>query len=163
MTEPVERFKAGRDGGDPRAADEILVDFLRARLDEDEAVAKAAADDGGAPWALSDYVDRVGDTAQDVVTLRDAQGETLAANNNYGDLGDDEIRHIARWDPARVLAEIDAKRQIVDEYAAIDVDANRLNDAAMHLTWTLLGNVVRELAVPYASHTDYRPEWRPVS
>lgn len=64
--------------------------------------------------------------------------------------------HIARHDPARVLAEVDAKRRILDECeSAIRKSAPRsnLND----LGWTVL----RPLALPYADRPGYRDEWRP--
>lgn len=64
----------------------------------------------------------------------------------------DAARHIARWDPARVLAECEAKRQIVERCAAVDF--------AMPSTHLAHG-VLALLALPYADHPDYRDEWRP--
>jgi hypothetical protein len=58
--------------------------------------------------------------------------------------------HIARWDPARVLAEVDAKRQILD--LATDV-TEMSHDTA--------DTMIRLLALPYADRPGYREEWRP--
>jgi hypothetical protein len=58
------------------------------------------------------------------------------------------IPHVMRWSPARVLAECEAKRRIVRiAVDQIDEDSG--------------GELLRLLALPYASHPDYREEWRP--
>jgi hypothetical protein len=72
----------------------------------------------------------------------------------------DRLEHIARHDPARVLAEVAAKRRIVGMLSSI-VPAKETNpikseDAVALADWTL-----RLLALPYADHNDYRQEWGP--
>jgi hypothetical protein len=76
--------------------------------------------------------------------------------------GDDDggfaALHARRWTPARVLAECDAKGQLVELHPAGEHDCpgdDRGDDPGrccptLHL-----------LALPYADHPDYRPEWRP--
>jgi hypothetical protein len=59
---------------------------------------------------------------------------------------------IARWHRARVLAECDAKRRI------IELQRNDLRDDPQD--WEA-DEVLRLLALPYADHPDYRAEWRP--
>lgn len=56
--------------------------------------------------------------------------------------------HVARHDPARVLAECEAKRRIVEEVLPIHPDYDPLY-------------VQRLLALPYADHPDYQEAWRP--
>ena len=51
--------------------------------------------------------------------------------------------HIARWDPARVLAECEAKRQLIERVGNPDWAGFRI------------------LALPYADHPDYQQEWKP--
>jgi hypothetical protein len=74
--------------------------------------------------------------------------------------------HIARWDPARVLAECEAKRRIVeaaDEATGLDmtVDSERLVGPRDLVADPYLGDVMlRLLAMPYADHPDYAEEWR---
>ena len=69
----------------------------------------------------------------------------------WADAGEPDWQHIARWDPARVLAECEAKRRIVEQLAPIAEE-----------TWDVdLGRVLKLLALPYADHPDYRQEWRP--
>ena len=49
-----------------------------------------------------------------------------------------------KWDPARVYAECKAKRRIVEYLSGSDPSEQP---------------VMYFLALPYASHPDYRPEW----
>jgi hypothetical protein len=62
--------------------------------------------------------------------------------------------HIALHDPASVLADIAAKRAIVDECER----AQRYEDHG----WALADAVLRLLALPYQSHPDYQQAWRPL-
>lgn len=57
---------------------------------------------------------------------------------------------------ARVLAECEAKRRIV-ESAEFVRDTPSIHDDAR----TFMSNVLRRLAAVYAEHPDYREEWRP--
>ncbi|WP_030670760.1 DUF6221 family protein [Streptomyces rimosus] len=117
-----------------------LVQFLRDRLDEDEAVARACAGDGG--WDASNIA-------------------------IYGpDLAPEVREHMARHDPARVLAEVEAKRQIIElcEPPLVDVTGYGPVESRDYIpgegeAWGL--PVLKRLALPYANHPDYREEWRP--
>ncbi len=68
---------------------------------------------------------------------------------------DRDRQHIACHDPARVLAEIDAKRRIID---ALDVTEDRQIPAE---AWLVGNEIKKAIALPYAGHPDYREEWRP--
>ncbi|WBB73251.1 DUF6221 family protein [Micromonospora sp. WMMD1128] len=78
--------------------------------------------------------------------------------------------HIARHDPARVLAEVDAKRRIIDEHEPYP-QPQRMATGEI-LACSTCGSVddspvewpcptVRLLALPYADRAGYRDEWRP--
>jgi hypothetical protein len=74
--------------------------------------------------------------------------------------------HCERFDPARVLAECEAKRRIVEEHARVWVNPLHAPDPAMqrymHKGRTNgLYFALQALALPYADHPDYREEWRP--
>lgn len=109
-----------------------LVAFLRARLDEDARLARRCAGDDCGDWVAR------GDTVD--FCQMDLRGfhPTIAA-------------HVARYDPARVLAAVDATRRVVD------AAERRLREAADPLAVAVL----RALALPYADHADYRVRWRP--
>lgn len=122
-----------------------LVTFLRARLDEDGARAKAA---GGDSWRRQDH-------PSETVAIYDSKGEPVVYDE--GSPTEEQAAHITRHDPARVLAEVDAKREVV-----------RLAERAYdyHETFTngfaaAMEHALRLFALPYADHADYREEWRP--
>jgi hypothetical protein len=115
-----------------------LIAFLRARLDEDEQVALAAKG-----HRVFDGTGIVADRDRSVT------------------LGSHVATHIARHDPARVLADVEAKRQIIEGFAELHHNPARHTDAVLHLQWNVLRHVVLVLAQPFADHPDYREEWRP--
>lgn len=55
--------------------------------------------------------------------------------------------------PARMLADVEAKRRIVKAYQYLVSDPELRMQA-----WTF---ALRCLAEPYAKHPDYRPDWKP--
>lgn len=130
-----------------------LVEFLLARITEDE---------NGAHQVLRDYAEHSAtwdNPCTGVINIGDPGLEGLVA------LGDGPLAiHIADWDPARVLAECDAKRRIFKIHSEIvtgDIPTERAfdfcnEDLEQHPCPTL-----RLLALPYAEHPDYRDEWRP--
>ncbi len=93
--------------------------FLLARIAEDEAVARAA-------MVMGQGVDTIG-------------------THSLPEFAE----HVTAWQPARVLAECEAKRQIVE-------------DATGQHTSSVEGYaIMRILATVYADHPDYREEWKP--
>ena len=105
-----------------------LSDFLLARFAEDEAVARRVTlDDGTWSWASVDF--------------------------NFSEAAE----HGNRWSPARVLAECEAKRRIVEWaesppcwYAPCGL-ANQVESTDA---------LLRALALPHADHPDFDPAWR---
>ncbi|GGW15787.1 hypothetical protein GCM10018980_51560 [Streptomyces capoamus] len=159
---PVETRSVAVPPGVELAAAQEFVEWLRSQLSEDERIARAA----GGRW-------------------RELSGNWVAAAE--GDhrvamvLAAGERAHIVAHDPARVLREIDAKRQILglynsaveeratlrarmrevidsdrDEFGRLHNEETRLIETARTLT-----PVVRLLALPYADRPGYREDWRP--
>ena len=140
-----------------------LVTWLRAQLDEDERVARAATRPTMCPeWACSSREVFTGDAAVRKVA-------DVAWSDDIG-------AHIARHDPARVLAEVDAKRRILDQHRPADSECTtccgesyieetwdgeeeRISRKRASLTWPC--PTVRLLALPYANRRGYRDEWKP--
>jgi len=135
-----------------------LVAFLRARLDEEKAGAKAATD---GPWAAWDgpALHGLGDLIHPVLT----PGQKPGSRASIVTASWLDAEHIASHDPARVLAEVEAKRQLVEAYA--EVAANDVDEPYEYAYgWANgLGLAVRCLASSYASHPDYRAEWAPAA
>lgn len=120
-----------------------LVAWLRAQLDEDERVAKDAT---SGPWsAVESYPD---------AWVINGPTYNIASEGRDGDISSGDSTHIARHDPARVLAEVAAKRRIIDEHLPIDpCDAH---DAALR---SIPCETLRLLASVYAGRPGWREEW----
>lgn len=125
-----------------------LIAFVRAQLDEDERVARSAAASQGQRWwgnvppgTGHPHTVRREDTRQLVILTRSDNADPVAA-----------IQHIALWDPARALAEVEAKRQLLDDLVR-ELGDDDTNETAR---W-----YVQLLALPYAGRDGYRESWRP--
>ncbi|MEU8040894.1 DUF6221 family protein [Streptosporangium sp. NPDC049078] len=128
-----------------------LVEFIRARIEEDEMVAVAAT---RGPWtwtAPRGYPQQVSNSRAVLI----AETYTNPAFPAY------DIEHIVRHDPNRVFREVAAKRKLLDDLfpdiqgmdGMIEGEWGHHNPAADRL--------LEVLALPYADHDDYREEWRP--
>lgn len=110
-------------------------------------------------------------TLTEFLLARIAEDEAAAREvmaDNFGDgpigTGDDpwpsERAFAERYTVARVLAECEAKRRIVEEHSGItatDIDWSACSvcrDTSPCVT-------LRALALPYADHPDYREGWKP--
>jgi uncharacterized protein DUF6221 len=136
-----------------------IVEFLLARIAEDEAVARVGdAASYPAPWSTEQVdLDTYGVASR--VVCDGGSGDVV------GDPIDDDLAaHIARWDPARVLAECATKRRLITEHRPIDGMCGHCSqdeEQPAPVGWwvptpceTLLA-----LAAIYADHPDYDPAW----
>ena len=116
-----------------------LTEFLAARLDEDEAAAKAVV---GNP-------------------IFDGTGIVIMRNASTGDrsvtIPSHVATYIARHDPARVLREVGAGRKILEHWQYLkrhdapgNPDPDHFEDYA-----------VRPLAAVWSDHPDYDEAWKP--
>ena len=117
------------------------IEFLTARYDEDEAGARAAHGRWSPTWSVDPEEWATG------VGVQDGDGRSVAAVH-----GTYHADHIARHDPARVLADLAAKRKLLQLWRTIDVgvyspDANQLADAMM-----------QQLLAPYGKRAIWRQE-----
>lgn len=137
-----------------------LTEFLLARIAEDEEVAQWAASDRR--WDYNIHNESLYEVyaGTDRCPEHDIEGSPNDCDDNpiarlEADFTYERTAligfHIARHDPARVLAECAAKRRIVDriEWAA---RVGSLTDSLLL--------VAQCLAHPYADHPDFDPEWR---
>lgn len=108
-----------------------LVDFLRARLADDDAVAFFASED------------------EKIIG-------PLAAHGIADD--DHRVPHVNRWSPARVHAECVTKLRILDAYESTQPPWPSHGEDT---EWLAVEWALKCLALPYVDHPDYREEWKP--
>jgi hypothetical protein len=143
-----------------------LVDFINARLDEDEQAARAVVSShereprlvpcvAAADWSHRYDSDDYGGTE-----VADGAGHVIVPMSYES--GALQRIHIARHDPARVLAEVDAKRRIIAEHQASAEFMNRPENRHIPAGETHgLYTALKMLALPYDQHPDYQEQWRP--
>lgn len=127
-----------------------LVEFLLEQIAEDQAVAEAAVMEGhewgGARWMVPEG------TMTDQVCIDNGRrwgGATVVYDE--GSPSAEQAAHIARHDPARVLAECEAKRAQIDHLVrSMESDYAPWNEQQLRI-----------MAVVYADRPGYREEWRP--
>lgn len=132
-----------------------IVEFLEARLAEDEAIARACAD---------------ADHEGPELRVRIVRGEGMyvfgphevAPSGRFGYEEDARTRHFERHDPARALREIAAKRALIDKFKDADLGAPYTESPKVDhwddwqvACYEVLSNIARI----YCRHPDYRPEW----
>lgn len=133
-----------------------LVGFLRERLQEDERAAREATP---GPWTVN------GPFGDDAINAEEA-GVCVVGGGRWGGEAsvfetDADKDHIARHDPARVLAEVDAKRRILDLYDTALRWAEGTAGATAGYACRLARETLALLAVPYAQHPGYDESWKP--
>jgi hypothetical protein len=133
-----------------------LIAFLVARLDEDEAAAKAAQDRLSGRFAAG-FTGTAGNPGSEEWRNR-LRG--LRAKGRY--LDDDYRDYIARHDPARALRDIEADRKLLALYAEVaDMDRDDPEPEYAYGRAVGLGEATRLRAARFSDHPDYRQEWAP--
>lgn len=151
-----------------------LVEFLEARLAEDEAVAREAItpDRPGTHWEWESTADD--DDPESPRWLRTV--EEFPTKSGVGDLPgfplygctadpSPAMNHIARQDPARILREVAAKRAVMiaaDDATSYDmtVESDRGVGSRNMIEDPYVGDVIlRALASAYSDHPDFNPDW----
>lgn len=165
-----------------------VVEFLLARIAEAERDARSCMVVYPPPWGVIDrgHMASVQADAPDFHSVAQLQQEQLAPDARAADpwLGD-RLLHVARHDPAFVLAECEAKRKIVALHESWPVLAEtplKFDDsesesfifrASQKIVWLTNREYVARfggeapttpvllaLAGVYADHPDFREEWR---
>ena len=148
--------------------DMTITEFLLARIDEDETVARAA---DGPDW--SPGYERDGEPGKWrgikawLVCLRpDDPINSMAVGDVLLSGRQGATTHAVRFDPARALAECEAKRRIVEHHSRdADPEGDDMADTCAICSssgpdaqgWPC--DTLRYLAVVYADHPDYDPAW----
>jgi hypothetical protein len=140
-----------------------IADFLAARIYDDEQAAREPVPYGSSPaapaggWRWSDDYG---------VIKAEAPGlESYVLEVGRDGMSWDGLEaHVARWDPARVLLECEAKRGILLDYMTRRRQAEAANrcletDAIYYALPSDLP--LRYLALPYRDHPEYSEAWAP--
>lgn len=131
---------------------DALVAFVRARLDEDEATARAV----GVPdiWRA--------DSSWAAELLNPLPSQRHEHPGYVPMITQADLDHIARHDPARVLREVEAKRELLAWYLrALEFEQRPGSPFQVPFaTREVLEKVLRILANAWDSHPDFREEWR---
>ncbi len=123
--------------------------WLMERIAEDEAVAREAASDRPGPWVQGDH-DAPGWDRDLVYYHSDWSGWTQF---DYESMA----AHIARHDPARAIAECEAKRRVVER-------CQWWTTSPFYVEWGILDlaeEVLQHLVRVYADRPDFPLEWPP--
>lgn len=138
-----------------------IITFLRARLDEDERIAREVTD---AIW----YQSTLPGDQYNIAVVITRRTDLASGNDQFVakcgievlENGEYNAAHIARWDPARVLAEVKTKRRITTRHSwpaqyAADLATENCPTCEVKPPCATL----RILAEPYAGHPDYDQAW----
>ncbi|MDJ0405865.1 DUF6221 family protein [Rhodococcus erythropolis] len=146
-----------------------IVEFLEARIAEDEAVAQDAgaramewrSSNGSVAGGGKPYVD---DWSEDEPLTQYGGEVTIVYDEGWPE--DVEAEHIARQDPDRILREVAAKRKIINDhrvgswYVYTDDDTRACEtcgDSTVRWPCATIG----ALAAIFSDHPDFNEEWRP--
>ena len=117
-----------------------LVEFLEARLAEDELMATAAIE-GAADWHVFYAYRDVKDGDGHYVVLADRQCPTA-----------EQAAHIARHSPVRVLRQTEAARVVIAEFLRLDALGDLPGRAVAE-------TALKQLAAVHWDHADFDPAW----
>lgn len=156
-----------------------IVEFLEARLTEDEAVATAAT---GLNWRWKPELGDDDDSQDQGPWLVSDKSFELSGGGSYSEnvlstwvtgawgglsVEDSDAAHMVRHDPARILREVAAKRELLE----LHYDGNpgpgdihycgTCHDYYMHQAEDWPCETVRVLASTFSDHPDFNEEWRP--
>jgi hypothetical protein len=142
-----------------------LTEFLTARIDEDAETAREAARAWHPSWVAKHSATAYGwrnsrageNPAVPMVVTGDEHGSQMLMSPWDADTDAAIVEHVARHDPARVLAECEARRRIVR------LHGNDWNPRGKCQVCDEVGpcDTLCALALPYVDHPDYDEAWRP--
>lgn len=135
-----------------------IEEFIRARLDEDQAAANGAREDWGAEWQACGtwWLEGVQHyTVSDI-----ARGELGHVAYAY----EENVTHIARHDPARVLRQVAMLRAILHLHRSEETADKPpflvcRHDQVAQMTGLYPCLTVQHIAAMWSDHPDYRQEW----
>ena len=121
-----------------------LTDFLLARIEEDEAVAREAVN-----------------LSSGIGVTREWAWVRFWGSSERPQMPSSSSFYAGAPTPARVLAECEAKRAIVQGWGQFLAGAPEWAEREMPSVLRMARMTLHALALPYADHPDCRQEWKP--
>lgn len=154
-----------------------MVEFIEEQLAEDEATIKAMGAEGAGRWWVGQRFDGSldPDGSTVFVDVRRSDGLGYIHLGAPGMFAGPTATHIARHDPATVLADVAAKRAIIamhelcEQKNSADMVCRgapefyrycecQSEDGMIHGAWPC--DTLKHLVAPYASRPGFKDEWR---
>ncbi len=132
-----------------------LITFLRAQLDERELMLRTVS-----PARMAWATFRHADGSMRYTSVVSANGDVWVCDGHT--VEPDSVQVV--FDRDQELVDVAAKRQIIDLVLDEDngvIAADRNIECEWGCTSDLHERLLRLLALPYASHPEYREEWKP--
>lgn len=142
-----------------------IVAFIRARLTEQAQAARRAATDGAMDWRYESYYDHEDSATICLLSFGDhsMSADQGSRPDDDNPLTLDELRHIARHDPARVLRGVEADRAILEMFEtaqlSVEVADGTPLAGATRLKAKTLRRVLAARAAQWSDHPDFDPSW----
>lgn len=146
-----------------------LTEFLEARWNEEQQVAEAAIPEGGSgrwPWTCRHEGMEQPPPSHDLCAWLGGCDEEIDLHDDGGH-SVEQAKHIAYWDPARALADIEAKRAILaihepfyehgDDEKKYPL-CHRCEDGTQRLV-AFPCETTLALVQPHRDHPDFDPTW----
>jgi hypothetical protein len=140
-----------------------LIAWLSVQLDDDERVASIIRHGGYLPpiWHATVRPDGSADLYAEEKINYPPDAESEFDPEPFAHVEADRLQHehIARWDPARVLAEVEAKRTLIARLEGLLMYATSPNYAHTGIeAWAT--DTLKQVALPMAGRDGWREEWR---
>jgi hypothetical protein len=132
-----------------------MIAFITARLDEVEEQARKATPGVWKLWGMSVLADQ--DGTSNVNKCTDVAHTVMI--DDAGKPRTFNAQHIARHDPPRVLAEVEAHRKMVANLRTAIDHTWQFGEEARDVVTSLAVRMLQQLAALDADHRDYDPAW----
>ena len=150
-------------------AELTIAEFISARLDAEEQQARSVP---GPRWKRGAILFDSGNVCEEYIAVDEPNRREVVLSDVDGMV----IPFVVTWDPARVLAEVEAKRRILARHSAAPggealamppycaAHAYRHRDGMVTYPVQLDDcPELRDLAAIWGGHAEYRAEWAPVA
>lgn len=135
-----------------------MAEWLLAEIAEDERIALEVPEQYR-QWECTEFDDEMRSGEMRRVWMLDTGRGT--AEDGFDGLNPSDLRHIARHDPARVLAECNAKRRIIELWLSMrDLASEQPDSQSLKGAVAAYESAVKTLASVFEGRPGYQEAWR---